>query len=283
MGIIDYEYGFIVFPFLPESLQWIRLSTFGLMVAVAFLLSSYLLHKEFKRLGYPQKLADNMIFLAVIGGILGAKIFYVLEVWEEWHSWEGFAERFFSGAGLTWYGGLIVATLFLYYYVCIKKKYPFWEMADVITPILAIGYGVGRLGCFFSGDGDYGIRCAVNLPAPFCMAFPWGAYPWEEIVDMYQDPNVVVYNTPLFTFLYHLGLFALFWKIRKKPMIPGMKFLSFIFLHSIYRFFSEFIRLNPKNVFGLSQAQFISLILVLLSLFFLFYRYTRYKNKESYA
>ncbi len=238
-------------------------------MAFGFLTANFLLHKDFTRLKMPIKMADNLIIIIALGGILGAKIFYVWETAGQWSGWAGFSDRFFSGGGLTWYGGFIVAMLFSFYYLR-KNNVPFLRMADIGTPSMAIGYFFGRMGCLVSGDGCYGIACPYDWPAPFAMAFPNGAASWERIIAEYGgDPNVIVYNTPFYEGFFSLMLFAWFQAIRKKEWPRGTKFFTFVILHSMARFFVEFIRLNPRDVFGVTQAQFISLTLIAVSVGYL--------------
>ena len=260
--------------FLPQNLFFSKISSYGIMLALGFITANFLLQREFHRIKYDPKIADNLIIVIAAGGILGAKIFFVWESSADWHGWEGFKGAMFSGGGLTWYGGMIVAILFSGIYLK-YKKIPFITMADIGTPAMAMGYVFGRMGCLVSGDGCYGVAAPASWPFPFAMAFPEGAAPWSEIVAMYNDVNVRVYNTPLMEGLVSLALFSYFYLIRKKEWPAGTKFMTFIIFHSIFRFLIEFIRLNPRDVFGVSQAQFISILMVGMAV-----SYYIYKRKE---
>ena len=242
----------------------LKLSSYGLMLAIGFLFANYFLQQEFKRLNIPAKLADNIIIVGVIGGIVGSKLFFAWETSGEWlqsEGWSGFADRMTSGGGLTWYGGFIVAGSGIAYLI-IKSKLRFPYVADIITPLLASGYGFGRLGCLFSGDGCYGEICPYNWPFPLAMSFPDGAAP----------TTAIVYNTPLFESIFSFMLFGYFWAIRKKTWPIGFKFVTFLALHSFARFLVEFIRVNPRDVFGVTQAQFISICVILACVAFFVYR-----------
>ena len=157
-------------------------------------------------------------------------------------------------------------------------------MVDTLIPLVSISYAVGRLGCILSGDGCYGIKCPYNWPAPFAMAFPYGANPWQSVVSQYGDPNVIVYNTPLFEALFSLAIFIYLWNIRKNQWFPGLKTVFFLVLHGIFRFFIEFIRRNPEDVFGMTQGQFVSIVIILISLAYCIYNRNGiiqfYKQKE---
>ncbi|MDH4263047.1 MAG: prolipoprotein diacylglyceryl transferase [Spirochaetia bacterium] len=273
-----YDHGFLAADFLPQNLFFSKISTYGIMMALGFITASFLLQPEFKRLNYDVKIADNLIIIIAIGGIVGAKVFFVWESSAQWQGWDGFSHALFDRGGLTWYGGFIMAMAFSYVYLKIKKI-PFVKMLDVGTPLMAMGYVFGRMGCLVSGDGCYGIAAPASWPFPFAMAFPNGAAPWEDIIKMYNDVNVRVYNTPLFEALLSLTLFSVFYVIRKKDWpAAGLKFATFVFFHSTFRFLVEFIRLNPRDVFGVSQAQFISILMVCGAVF-----YYIYKSKEIFT
>ena len=240
----------------------LKISTYGIMLAISFLFANFLLQKEFTRLNISTKLADNIIIAAVIGGIAGSKIFYA------WEAGEPISfSIMFSGGGLTWYGGFIVAGSIIAFLI-IREGLKFSKLADIITPALAAGYGFGRLGCLFSGDGCFGQVCPTNLIFPLGMAYPDGA------VQSFAK----VYNTPFYESAFSFLMFAFFWKIREKEWPNGFKFSIFLILHSLFRYLVEFIRRNPRDVFGMTQAQFIAICAIgAAALFFLY----RHKDVET--
>src|SRR5205085_5120846 len=138
----------------------IPIYSYGLMLGISFIVASYLLSKEFKRKKLPENAAVNITFIALIGGVIGAKLLYIIEEWKSISSMSAgkifSSEGLFSPAGLTWYGGLILATFLIYLYTR-AKKIPFLRVCDTAAPGLAIGYGIARIGCHLSGDGDYGM------------------------------------------------------------------------------------------------------------------------------
>ena len=269
----EYHKGFLKLTFLPESWVIRQISTFGIMLAGAFLAGNYIIQTEFRRLNISRKIGDNIIIFGVIGGIIGSKIFFMFEAWNDWNTLEQFLDRALKGGGLVWYGGLIVAGGIITWYIK-KKGYSFFYMGDVLTPAIALGHSIGRLGCLFSGDGCYGTICPYNWPAPFAMNFQYGQAPWNRIIsDLGHDPNTaIVYNTPLFETIYGLALFLFFWFMRKKPWPVGFKFVTFLMVHVSLRFSIEFLRLNEFNIFGLTQAQFIGVIVVTIGAGFFVYR-----------
>lgn len=230
----------------------ITLHTYGLCLALALIVGHYILGKELARRGQPERFAGLAVTLAAIFGILGARIFDILE-----HP-GGFRadplKTLFSGSGLTWYGGFLMAAAAAYVAARIKKI-PWWTVVDSAAPGLAIGYGFGRLGCFLSGDGCYGIACAARLPFPLCMSFPNGIVPTTE----------VVYNTPLWEIVGAIFTFLYLWSVRKSVLRPPGLFLRFLIVHCVLRFAVEFVRRNPVLAFGLSQAQVISICTSLIA------------------
>ena len=171
----------------PElfSIGPITISSFGVMIVIAFLSVNFLLRKEFLNHGYKTEYADDMIFRAAVGGILGAKIYFLIENYDIaidnigglWKIFYGILTLNSSliasgiqlfGSGLVFLGGLIGGLLFVTYYI--KKKSLSWLiMADLIAPFIALGHGIGRIGCLLVGD-DYGIPTSL----PWGISFPNG-------------------------------------------------------------------------------------------------------------
>lgn len=154
--------------------------SYGLMLGLSFIIASYLLSSEFKRKKLEENAAINVTFIALIGGVVGAKLLYIIEEWSSvmtLPSGKLFStDGIFSPAGLTWYGGFILATLLIFLYSK-KKKIPFLKICDAAAPELAIGYGIARIGCHLSGDGDYGIPISQ-----FASWVPWGTDYWKSVV-----------------------------------------------------------------------------------------------------
>ncbi|MBI5476649.1 MAG: prolipoprotein diacylglyceryl transferase [Ignavibacteriales bacterium] len=245
--------------------------SFGLMMAIGFIVASYLLTKELKRLGYDPNLGSTITLLAVIFGVAGSKILFLIEDWN--HFIQNPIGEAFSPGGLTWYGGFFLATFAIWIYVK-KKKIPFATICDAAAPALMIGYGIARIGCHLSGDGDYG----------FPTSLPWGAeysngtYPpsiafreFPEIVRQYGVDGIVsnsirVHPTPVYEFISSLFLFFILWKLRFKKFKPGLIFMIYLIFYGLERFFVEFLRLNPRILLGLSEAQLISIFLIIIGI-----------------
>ncbi len=238
--------------------------SYGLMLAIGFICASYLLTKEFQRLKLNPEIASNITLIALIGGVAGSKILYLIEHWSSFIADPSIA---FSPGGLTFYGGLILATFSIFMYLR-KKKISFLLAADLTSPGLILAYGIGRLGCHFAGDGDYGFPTSL----PWGTNYANGTYPpsqafrgFSEITSQFPN-NIVPDTTPchptgVYEFLM-CALLALFlWRIRLKTKPAGKLFMVYLMAASVERFSIEFMRINPRLLFGLSEAQLIAIAL----------------------
>ncbi|MBI5021951.1 MAG: prolipoprotein diacylglyceryl transferase [Ignavibacteriales bacterium] len=246
--------------------------SFGLMMAVGFIAASYLLTKELKRFGYDPNLGSNITLIAVIFGVAGSKILFLIEDWN--HFIQNPLREAFSPGGLTWYGGFFLATAAIWIYTK-RKKIPFLTICDAAAPALMIGYGIARIGCHLSGDGDYGFPTSL----PWGAEYSGGTYPpsiafrdFPEIVQQYGvgglvPDNIKVHPTPVYEFIFSLLLFLILWKLRLKKFNAGILFMIYLIFYGMERFFIEFLRLNPRLLFGLSEAQLISFILIITGIF----------------
>ncbi len=167
-----------------------------------------------------------------------------------------------SRFGFAWFGGFLggfVALVFLarHYHI------PALEFMDVCSPAAAVGYAIGRIGCLLSGDGDYGVPTKL----PWGMSFPNGVVPTTE----------KVHPTPIYEFLIWILIAVILWQVGKKALngeAAGRVFACYLVLTGVARFLIEFIRINPRSFFGMSNAQTASLISILVGLF-LFWRARR--------
>jgi phosphatidylglycerol---prolipoprotein diacylglyceryl transferase len=231
----------------PEILKLgpISIYSYGLMLGIAFITASYLFTLELKRLNMNVNIASEVTMIALIGGIVGAKLFHILEYWAEFLDNPMMA---LSPAGLTFYGGFLLATLAIFVYIK-RKKVSFLKIADLNAPGLALAYGIARIGCHLSGDGDYGI--VSNLP--WAYSYAKGTVP--------TPPGVTVHPTPIYELIAGILIFVFLWSRRKKYDIDGKLFAVYMILISVTRFLVETIRINPRIIFGLSEAQLISILL----------------------
>jgi len=236
----------------PEIIKLgpISIYSYGLMLGIAFITASYLLTLELKRVNLNVNIASEITTLALIFGIIGAKLFHLFEYWDEFINDPLMA---FSPAGLTFYGGFLLATLAIFIYIK-RKKLSFLQIADLNAPGLALAYGIARIGCHLSGDGDYGI--VSNLP--WAYSYAKGTVP--------TPPGVTVHPTPIYELIAGILIFMFLWSKRKKYNVNGKLFFVYLILTAIARFLVEIIRINPRLLLGLSEAQIISIILIIISI-----------------
>jgi len=258
--------------------------SYGLMLGIAFIVASYILTKEVERRKMNPNFATEVTLIAIIFGIIGAKLFHLFENWEAFvNNPIGMA---FSPGGLTFHGGLLFVILTVWIYAR-RKKIPFLTLADLAAPSLALAYGIGRIGCHFAGDGDYGIPTGL----------PWGAnyengtvppssmFRGSEIANGFPGgivpDNTPLHPTPIYEFLIMLIIFFILWKFRKKEWPDGKLFTLYLMLAGLERLMIEFIRLNPKLFFGLSEAQLISVILIAAGVIGYYY-FTKKKDLKRF-
>jgi len=265
--------------------------SFGLMLGIAFIVASYLLSKEFERVKLSQDIATQISLLAIIFGIIGCKLLDLIENWSDFiRDPIGMA---FSPGGLTFYGGVILAMIVIAIYVK-KKGIPFLVVADLTAPSLAIAYGIGRIGCHLAGDGDYGIPTtlpwgtnyshgtdppSIALSNPNVLHhFPWIAKEFPNGV-----PNTTpMHPTPIYEFIMMVIIFFILWRMRKKGWPDGKLFMLYLILQGIERFMIEFIRLNPRLLWGLSEAQLISIPMTIIGIIG-FYYFSAHKDFKKYV
>jgi len=251
----------------------IQIGSYGLMMAIGFLWGWRFMRVTCMRRGWDPEFAYTIVVNSMISGIIGARLFHVIDHWD--HFVADPSRIFTANSGLTWYGGLILAILTSWFWAW-RRGYSFRAGLDMCTPMLAAGYAWGRVGCILAGDGCYGIPAEP---------------PWEWIGMSFPNglvPTVVpVIPTPLFEGLFNFALFGVLLWMDARYVIPRRwpylrLFAIFVVAHSIARFAVEFIRLNDRywfegldivkyssdqyfaGNFGLSFSQWISIAGVLL-------------------
>lgn len=244
----------------------IPIHSFGLMMAIAFLTSSFVLKRLFKNAGINPEIAEQVILIAAIGGLAGSKLYYLLfEAFDRFvkHPWE----MIFSGAGLTWYGGFVVAMLGIIYLVR-KNKLPIVRTIDLISIPLPLGYGIGRIGCHLAGDGDYGKPWDGIFGTDYSRGVvpPSQAFYGTEIAKNYPNgivpDHTLVHPTPMYEAVISILIFFVLWQLNKKPKQAGFIISLYFILGGLERLGIEFLRINPEVLFGLSGAQVISVVLI---------------------
>lgn len=227
---------------------------------------------------WPQDRVGEITILALVFGLLGAKLFDIFENWSDFLKRP--SEYIFSPSGLTFYGGLICAALAIWWYAK-KHKIGFWHLNDAAAPVLMLAYALGRIGCQVAGDGDWGINNTSAKPFNWLPDWMW-AYTYPHNVNEVGEPipgcagkycnelPVPVFPTPFYEIIACLILFAIIWSLRKQFKIPGTLFAFYLMLNGLERFFIEKIRVNTTvDLFGFkpTQAEIISTLLFLAGLF----------------
>jgi phosphatidylglycerol:prolipoprotein diacylglycerol transferase len=258
----------------------LTIPTFGLMVATGLLVAAYVLQADFNRrrgqleryrssalardegllarlIGHSHEdMGFVVIGMAGILGLIGARLYHVLESPAEFFAnpWP----QLFSRFGFAWFGGFLGGVVALIY-LARHFGIPLLEFLDICSPAAAVGYAIGRIGCLLSGDGDYGVPTTL----PWGMSFPNGVVPTMERV----------HPTPLYEFFIWLAIAAFLWWMGKRALSgvrpSGEVFCGYLILTGAARFLIEFIRINPRSFFGLSNAQTASLVSVVIGLLLL--------------
>jgi phosphatidylglycerol:prolipoprotein diacylglycerol transferase len=236
----------------------ILVPTFGLMIAAAMVVAYYVLRADMARRGLAARdstTAEMFVAVPALVGIVGAKLYHVLETPRDL-----FADplgQLFSRYGLAWFGGLI-AGFAAFVWLARRHKFPLLEVFDAGSAAATLGYGIGRIGCLLSGDGDYGTPTSL----PWGMSFPHGLVPTTDRV----------HPTPIYELIAACAIAWILWRLGTKQLaarnstkaLPaGEVFAAYLALTGVARFLVEFIRINPRSFFGLTNAQAASLVSVI--------------------
>lgn len=246
----------------PDVLQWgvLHVRSYGLMLAIAFLVGTWLSLREARRRGLDEDRIVTVILVALVAGVLGARGLYVLEHLEEfrreWRSvvalWQG---------GLTLYGGIVAGTV-AGLLAARQLRQPMWVTADALTPAIALGTAFGRVGCFLNG-------CCYGRPT----TLPWGVrFPPDSFAGL-EFGDVAVHPSQLYAAFAGLALFATLWAMRTRVRTPGVLFWSFVVMFAIVRIpldmtrawepGAQVVTVGPLPV---TESQFTSVALLLFGL-----------------
>jgi len=240
----------ILFEFGP-----IRIATYGVMLAIGFLCGLWILRRELKHRNLDPTLADRIVFAAMIGGVIGGKVFHLME-----YPHTFLADPLgtvFSGYGLAWYGGFLGGSAAVLWTIRRHQALD-WATIDAIAPGLVVGYFFGRGGCELSGDGCYGVLTDM----PWGKTYPNGAVPTLDHV----------HPTPMYEMLQMACIFGILWALRDR-LKPGMLFGLYLVLMAIARFTVEFVRRTPEVLGGLTVHQWVSMGLVVVGVYIIYNRY----------
>jgi phosphatidylglycerol---prolipoprotein diacylglyceryl transferase len=222
----------------------LTLQSFGLMMGLGFVVAGWMASKYLRELGRPADWAYEMVFAALVGGLVGARLWSVVENWDE--AKDDVFGSLFSGSGLVFYGGLFGGALAV-------LAWAWWrgvldaKTFDVAAPGLAAAYAIGRIGCQLAGDGDYG----KAWDGPWAMAYPDGTVPTTE----------QVHPTPVYETLVMGGVAWFLWS-RRHRYAPGGLFALYLVLAGAERFLVEFLRRNDVVGLGLTLPQWVALAMM---------------------
>ena len=222
----------------------LTLQTFGIMFALGFAAAGVLMAIRLSELGKPVDWAYEIVFAGLLGGFVGARVYYMAQHWDSVrHDVFG---TVFSGEGLVWYGGAIGGAIAVMAWAR-YRRFLTLALLDLAAPALAIGYAIGRIGCQLSGDGDYGKASGLQ----WAMSYPDGTVPTTDRV----------HPTPVYETL-AMGMIAwVLWSLRDRVR-PGILFALYLLLSGAERFLVEFVRRNDQVVAGLTAPQVESLALM---------------------
>ena len=282
-----------------------QISTYGFMLMMAFIICNYLLKKYLTKINIDSSIGEDIIFYAAIGGIVGAKLYYIIEYYpsgEGYNNLLGLYSMFvgiFSfdinlflnglsdfGSGLVFLGGLVGGMISVTFYIY-KNKLNWLEVSDWVAPYLILGHAIGRLGCFFVGC-CYGKPTQLN----FLFTFPNGRPPTTYESFMYNHPNIFekmvkpfynygdlikVHPTQLYEFVIYIFTFLILIKRRNKRKFHGQIMFEYLMFAGITRFLIEYFRLNPIYFSYFTSAQIISLLMICISIILLSKNSKKYK------
>jgi phosphatidylglycerol---prolipoprotein diacylglyceryl transferase len=243
------------------------ITSFGVMMFCSFIAGATILGRQLERYQMKRELAWDLLALIAIGGILGAKIYYLALHWQDLAADP--VHELLSRGGLVWYGGFIGGVA-AYWYQIRARKLPVATMYDATAPALAMAYAVGRVGCFLVGD-DYG----VPTDSWVGIAFPQGSPPSSAgylrsvgahiPADIPNSQIMAVHPTQLYEVGLGLLMFAILWRLGRRPHRQGQQFALFMVFYAIERFAIEFVRAKGDRILlGLSTSQIASIIVLVL-------------------
>jgi phosphatidylglycerol:prolipoprotein diacylglycerol transferase len=239
----------------PEiDLFGLPLKTFGLCFGLAFVVSGAIVARRLKELGKPVDWAYEMVFAALIGGLVGARLYWILGNLDEVRG--DVIGGVFAGSGLVWFGGGLGGAAGVLLWARRKGMFNL-RLLDICSPALAMGYAVGRVGCQISGDGDYG----QPTDLPWGMAYPDGVVPTTD----------VVHPTPIYETLSMCLVAWWLWRMRETFRL-GVLFGFYLVLAGTERLLVEFVRRNEPVLAGLTEAQLLSVVMIVAGLAWIWIR-----------
>jgi len=298
-------YRFPAFDLFGLHLGPITVNSFGAMVGLAAFIGSYILASEMARRKLNRELAGTITVIALVTGIIGAKVLHLIEHWDYFLTNPSMA---FEPSGLTWYGGFVLGIGSLILYVR-KKNIPILRFLDALGITLILAYGIGRVGCHLAGDGDYGVPTTL----PWGTTYPVGTVKPSSILREFFDRNpderdfwhydslrtvvagvddfgvpytrfdeaTPLHPTPIYELLLGIAGFFVLRRIWNPARPDGWLFGVYLMLAALFRFSVEFLRLQPKLVAGMSEAQLFAIAIFGLGIFLVWLTTNRSGEKKT--
>jgi phosphatidylglycerol---prolipoprotein diacylglyceryl transferase len=235
--------------------------SYGLMMALGFIAGDYVLTRECRHRGISSDFANALVLWGAIAGIVGSRVYAVIDDWPAYLADP--KAIIFSGSGFVFYGGLIAGILSTW---VVARRYgiPFAHTTDLCVAPLVLGQAFGRMGCQLSGDGDWGLPSTSR----WAMAYPKAIVGWNEHTVLQLGPHdslvsgffpgVRVLPTPVLESAIYLLIFAVLLVALRRSHRDGQVTCLYLVLAGIERFVIEFWRINPRVLWGLTEAQLIS-------------------------
>jgi phosphatidylglycerol---prolipoprotein diacylglyceryl transferase len=244
--------------------------SYGVMLALAFIIGIFLAMKEAKKNGEdPERILDLSLYI-ILGTLIGGRLGYIL-LDLDYYLKIPVRMLYFRQGGLSFFGAFFMAYILCWWYIKISKI-SFWKYADIIAPSIAIGLAIGRIGCFLNGccyglvSEKYGLKfSALNMPPAYLQQLKDG------LIVSGSSSTLPIIPTQLYSSLYNLIIFFILLWVKKHKKYNGSVFLSFLILYSISRFIIEFFRFSENNkIFNyFTIAQIICLVVIFSSLIYM--------------
>jgi len=249
----------------PTLIKFANLTiySYGFMVALGFSIATLLIYKRASEVGLDKNKVIDMAIITLVGGIVGARLFYIL-LNTGYYAARPFEIFDLSKGGLVWYGGFIVGLISLIAYAK-RNGIKAWAGADLIAPYVALAQSFGRIGCFLNG-------CCFGIEAghshPFGVVFP--------------GDGIMRHPSQLYSAAALLGIFVILRMWQDREHFPGEVFLGYCILYAVKRFVMEFMRGdNPHIFYGLTISQCISLAVGAVAIIFFLYKAIKWKRESS--
>ncbi len=243
----------IIFSFGHFMLRW-----YGVIVAIALGTGIWVASREAKRKGISDKVFGDAILWGIVGGLVGARLFHVLDHWPHEYAANPIRALYFWEGGLAIWGavigGLVAIALFAW-----RRNVRFSLLLDSVTPGLVLGQAIGRVACIITGDA-----VGRATTGPFGLAYTKPAV-MAPALGVYYTP------TPVYEIIMNLTIFAIIWRLRRRQLPDGALFLIYLLLYSTGRFLITIWSAYEIIAFGLNQAQLISLGALVIGIPWLLY------------